>query len=116
MLKNEALQQRIVSSVTQSLSAKIGSEVSLDGIEWNFPNRFVINDLYVEDEREDTLLFVDRAKVTVNLFQLFNRTVSLRTVQLTNMNAHISQDDSSRCIIFSSFWTLSGRRSRTRLL
>jgi hypothetical protein len=100
VLKNEALQQRIVSSVTQSLSAKIGSEVSLDGIEWNFPNRFVINDLYVEDEREDTLLFVDRAKVTVNLFQLFNRTVSLRTVQLTNMNAHISQDDSSKVYNF----------------
>lgn len=96
VLKSDQLQRKLISIVTESLSDKVNSKVSLNSIEWNFPNSFVLKDVYVEDQSQDTLLFVDRTKVTINLLQLLNARVSFRTIQLTGMEAHVNQKDSSQ--------------------
>jgi hypothetical protein len=95
-LNNEHLQQKLISFVTKNLSEKVDSKVSLNAIEWNFPNSFVLKDVYIEDQSRDTLLFVSRAKVTIDLLPLLQKTVSLRTVQMTEMEAHICKGDSGR--------------------
>lgn len=82
--------------VTDGLSEKVNSNVSLETIEWSFPNSFVLNDVYIEDQHQDTLLYIDRTKVTINLLNLLRAQVSFRTLQLTGMNAHISKIDSSQ--------------------
>ena len=96
VLNSDRLQQKLISIVTEGLSEKVNSKVSLDAIEWNFPNSFVVKDVYIEDQSQDTLLFVDRTKVTINLLQLLKKRVSFRTIQLTGMEAHISKNDSNR--------------------
>lgn len=92
LLQNVGTQKEILSEVTDGLSKKIDSKVTSGNIEWGFPNTFVLNDLYVEDQCQDTLLFVKRAKVTVNILPLLQHKISLRTVQLTQMRGYIHQD------------------------
>ncbi|MCQ2189604.1 MAG: translocation/assembly module TamB domain-containing protein [Paludibacteraceae bacterium] len=75
--------------VTGSLEEKTGADVSLSRIDWNFPNAFVINQLYVSDEEKDTLLYVERAKVTLNILPLFHKTISFRTIQVTEADARV---------------------------
>ncbi len=96
VLNNEHLQQKLIVFVTKDLSEKVDSKVSLNAIEWSFPNSFVLKDVYLEDQNRDTLLFINRAKVTLNLFPLLQKTVSFRTIQLTEMEAHICKSDSNR--------------------
>ncbi len=96
VLKNERLQQKLISFVTEEISRKVDSKVSLNAIEWTFPNSFILKEVYIEDQCQDTLLFVDRAKVTINLFSLLQKKVSFRTIQLTEMEAYINKNDSGQ--------------------
>lgn len=91
LLQNVSTQQKILSALTEGLSQKIHSKVTAGTVEWHFPNSFVLNKLYVEDQQKDTLAYIDRAKITVNIIPLFQNKISLRTVQLTDMRAHIYQ-------------------------
>jgi len=95
-LNNERSQQKLISFVTKDLSEKVDSKVSLNAIKWNFPNSFVLKDVYIEDQSQDTLLFINRAKVTINLLPLLQRTVSFRAIQLTEMEVYINKNDSNQ--------------------
>ena len=81
--------------MTESLSEKVESEVKLESIGWDFPNSFIINNVYIEDQDQDTLLSIDRTKVTLNLMDLFQAKVSFRTIQMVGMKAHIHKIDST---------------------
>lgn len=86
------MQQSVVSVITNSLSHQVGSRVSIDQIEWNFPNSFVLKDVYIEDLNQDTMLFMDRTKVTINLWKLLSSQISFRTVQFSGLEANLSMD------------------------
>lgn len=92
VLQNKKMQHSVVDAITNSLSHQVGSKVSVDEIEWNFPNSFVLKDVYVEDLNRDTMLFMDRTKVTINLWKLFSSQVSFRTIQFTGLEANLSMD------------------------
>lgn len=93
-MQNVSTQQKVLAAVTEGLSEKIDAEVNSGNIEWSFPNTFVLNDLYVEDQQKDTLVFVDRARLTVNILPLFEQRISIRTVQLTGMRGFVREIDS----------------------
>ncbi len=89
VLQNEQLQSKVVRKVTKELEARSGADVTLDRIDWNFPNAFIINQLYISDEEKDTLIYVERAKVTLNVLPLFRNCISFRTIQFTEADARI---------------------------
>ena len=89
VLQNEQLQSKVVRKVTKEIEARTGADVYLDRIDWNFPNAFIINQFYISDEEKDTLLYVDRAKVTLNVLPLLKSCISFRTIQFTEADARI---------------------------
>lgn len=92
VLQNKQLQRSVVDQITHSLSSQVGSEVDIEEIEWNFPNSFVLKNVYIEDLQKDTLLYVNRTKVTINLLQLLYSKISFRTIQFTGLDAKLSVD------------------------
>ena len=68
VLQNKDMQSKVVCWVSESLSKQVGSEVAIDELTWTFPNSFVLNDVYIEDLQGDTMLFMERTKVTINQF------------------------------------------------
>lgn len=90
--QNERIQRRVVSTLTHSLSKQVGSEIGMDHIDWSFPNSFVLQNVYVKDLNDDTLLSWNRAKVTINMMKLFSSTISFRTIQFSGMKAQLSVD------------------------
>ncbi len=91
-LQNDRIQRRLVSSLTESLSKQVGSEIGMDHIDWSFPNSFVLQNVYVQDLQGDTMLAWDRAKVTIDMVKLFSSTISFRTIQFSGMRANLSMD------------------------
>ena len=89
VLQNEQLQSKVVRKVTKEIEARTGADVYLDRIDWNFPNAFIINQFYISDEEKDTLLYVDRAKVTLNVLPLLKSCISFRTIQFSEADARI---------------------------
>ncbi|MCB9018577.1 MAG: AsmA family protein, partial [Prevotellaceae bacterium] len=96
ILQNDKLQQKVVKTITVSLSEKVNSNVSLKQIEWSFPNGFILKDVYIEDQNRDTLLSIERTKVTLNILELLQSKVSFRTIQMKGMEAHISKNKSNK--------------------
>lgn len=94
VLQNKDMQSKVVCWVSESLSKQVGSEVAIDELTWTFPNSFVLNDVYIEDLQGDTMLFMERTKVTINLIQLLSSKVSFRTIQFTGLEANLSMDSS----------------------
>lgn len=86
ILQNDKLQQKVVKTITVSLSEKVNSNVSLKQIEWSFPNGFILKDVYIEDQNRDTLLSIERTKVTLNILELLQSKVSFRTIQMKGMD------------------------------
>ena len=95
VLQNKELQHSAVDAVTESLSKQVGSKVSIDQIEWNFPNSFVLKNVYIEDRQCDTMLFMSRTKVTINLLKLLSSQISFRTIQFTGLEANLSVDSTN---------------------
>lgn len=93
--QNERIQRRVVSVLTESLSKQVGSDIGMERVEWNFPNSFVLHDVYVKDLQQDTLLSWNRAKVTLNMMKLFSSTISFRTIQFSGMKANLSVDSTN---------------------
>ena len=92
VLQNKKLQHSAVDALTQSLSQQVGSKVSICEIDWNFPNSFVLKNVYIEDLNRDTLLYMDRTKVTINLLRLLSSKISFRTIQFTGLRANLTVD------------------------
>lgn len=90
--QNERIQRRVIGVLTESLSKQVGSEIGMGHIDWSFPNSFVLQDVYVKDLNNDTLLSWNRAKVTINMMKLFSSTISFRTIQFSGMKANLSKD------------------------
>lgn len=86
------MQRSVVDAITSSLSHQVGTRVSIDEIEWNFLNSFVLKDVYIEDLNQDTMLFMDRTKVTINVWRLLQSQISFRTVQFSGLEANLSMD------------------------
>lgn len=91
VMQDKDLQQRILVRATQSFSKQIGSKASVKELEWGFPNSFILKDVYIEDKQKDTLLSVERAKVTINIWPLIRSQVSFRTIQFKGMDLRIRQ-------------------------
>jgi len=65
------VQQFVVRVVTNGLSERVNSEISIGKVEYRFFNTIALHDVYVEDLQQDTLLHINRLNAKFNFFRLF---------------------------------------------
>ncbi len=75
------------------LQAELQTNVSIGGIYINFPNAVEINEVYLEDQQMDTLLYSGSLKINIGLFGLINKKVNVSRISLTDFYANISRED-----------------------
>lgn len=61
LLNNNRVQNYIAHQVTVNLSEKLQTNVSIGKVDYHLFNTFKFEDLYIQDLKKDTLLFVDNA-------------------------------------------------------
>src|SRR6186713_233140 len=84
------LAQKLVGSIRE----KTGAALSLGAVKIAFPRTVVITDLYVPDEKKDTLLYLHSLRIDVELTGLFGNRISIHSLDLENVVAHISRSKS----------------------
>ncbi|HEY5919819.1 MAG TPA: hypothetical protein VIU13_20510, partial [Chryseolinea sp.] len=77
------------------LEQKLGTTVSLTHIAISFPKKIVLEDLYIEDQSRDTLLYAGELSVDTDLFALLKRRIQLNDVSLNNWKVIISRPSGS---------------------
>jgi translocation and assembly module TamB len=95
------IQNKLTQKAVSFLEKKIGTDVSLDHISISFPKTIVLEGLYFEDQKKDTLLYAGRFAVDTDLWGLLNREIELNQISLRNTKAYISRPENDSSYNFS---------------
>jgi len=66
-----SVQNRLVDRVAAYLSDELDTKVEVGNIDIRFFDKFLLENFYVEDRQQDTLLFAERLNINVNAFTFF---------------------------------------------
>jgi translocation and assembly module TamB len=73
------------------LENKIKTRVELGGINVAFPKSVVLEDIYLEDQKKDTLLYAHKIDVDIDLLGLINNKVEVNNIELENITGHVQR-------------------------
>ncbi|MFT4153766.1 translocation/assembly module TamB domain-containing protein [Parafilimonas sp.] len=71
------------------LEGKIKTKVEIGKFSLDFPKKIVLEKIYFEDQRKDTLLYGGKIRVDISLFSLLNNEVNLQYLELNGIKANI---------------------------
>lgn len=71
------------------LQEKIGTHVSIDRFNLDFPKRIVLEGVYFEDQQGDTLLAGDTLRVDVSLWALLSHQVKINEIDLRGITSYV---------------------------
>lgn len=74
------------------LEGKIKTKVSLDRVYIGFPNSLVMENLYLQGQKVDTLLAVKKFDVGLHILQLLNSKAELTSIDLEGVRANVVRD------------------------
>lgn len=75
--------------IVSFLHNKIGTEVRIDHLSIGFPKTVVLEGVYFEDQKQDTLLWGQKLKVDLDMFKLLKSEVEINEVGLEGIRAKI---------------------------
>lgn len=96
LARSSRIQTAAVGVLTKHLSEGLSTRVSVGKMDYKFPNSLLIEDVYVEDQAADTLLFVDTLQARFDFLALRDNRVSFRSAKLKGVRAyaHMLEGDS----------------------
>jgi len=100
-LQFSAMQKYLTEKATSFISKKIKTKVELKEINISFPKSISLTDLYVEDEKSDTLFYGHSIKVDLNIWDLMSRKLVLNSIDLETVTGHIYRNDAGGKFNFS---------------
>src|SRR5690606_38542364 len=88
-LQLPAVQNFVKGKLVNYLEEKIHTKVTLDRVFVAFPNSLVMENLYLQDQKKDTLLFARKMDVGLNIPKLLKSTADLTSVDLAGVRANV---------------------------
>jgi translocation and assembly module TamB len=93
LIRMPYVQNKLVQKAVSFLEGKIGTEVRLTSIYVDFPKRIVLEELFLEDEETDTLLYAGKISLDTDLWSLLQNRIQLNTVQLSNAVVRLKRNE-----------------------
>ena len=75
------------------LEKKIKTKVSLERVYIGFPNSLVMENLYLQGQKVDTLLFARKLDVGLNIPKLLNNTADITSIDLEGVKANVVRNE-----------------------
>lgn len=91
LIQIPSIQNKVVNYATSFVSGKTHTRVDIKNISISFPKSVVIEGLFLEDIKKDTLLFVGEAKVSLAFRDLFNNKIHVNSCALDKVNLKLSR-------------------------
>jgi len=77
------------------LEGKIGTDVNIDKIEIGLPKKVILEGVYFESQRGDTLLAGEKLAVDISLMKLLSSEVEINSISLEGIVANVSRNKDS---------------------
>jgi len=88
-LQIPAIQNKIVHYATSFVSNKTHTRVEIRNIGISFPKSIVIDGLFLEDTKKDTLLYAGKTKINIALLNLIHNKVSISSFAMEDVNLRL---------------------------
>ncbi len=91
-----AVQTRIVGYATSFVSNKTHTRVEIESVSISFPKTVVLEGIFLEDQKKDTMIYVGAANVNIAIKDLFVSRINVHDIRLENvkMNLYNTNTDS----------------------
>lgn len=76
---------------TDWLSKKLQTRVEIDRLLIRFPSSVLLEKVYVEDLKKDTLLYTGQLEVNLNMWKLFSSEISINEIYLKQVTANVQR-------------------------
>jgi hypothetical protein len=84
---------QIKKQVASYLNKKLQTKVTIGAIEYSLPKWLEINNIYVQDQKQDTLLFGSKLLVDLNMFKLIKSDIQINKIALDNISINIKRQE-----------------------
>ena len=85
------VQRWVGTLVSDALSEKLNTKVTVGQVDMGLINQIVISDVIIEDQQKKELLKVDKIAAKIKLLSLFDDQIYVHAAQLFDFDAHISK-------------------------
>lgn len=87
-----AVQQAAADFALNKLQPKLKTEASIGKIRIKLFNKVQLEEVYLEDRTQDTLLYVEKLQVRLNPWNLLDNTLSVESVKLEDFTAKVNRE------------------------
>ena len=91
LIRIPAVQNFVVQQVVSYLQKKIETPVKIEKVSLDLPKLLVLEGVYFEDQKQDTLLAGEQLKVDISLLKLLNNKVEINEIDLKGITAKIDR-------------------------
>ena len=91
VIQTPPAQNFIVKKATVFLEKKLKTKVAIGRLYIAFPKSIVIENIYLEDRKKDTLLFGGSLKVDISMMKLLHKEVEVNDIRLNQLTAKVSR-------------------------
>jgi hypothetical protein len=88
--QTSAVQTFVVRRITEKLSKTLEAKVSIQRVDISFFSKVVLKEVYIEDQQQDTLLFIDNLVANIDALNFKKRTINLASVSLSDTRFRLS--------------------------
>jgi len=93
-LHSGKLQTAAVQLAADELSRGLNTNVRIGGVQYQFPMRITLNDLYIEDQQQDTLLYIKDLYTRFSPLALAQKDLRFPTIDLSTIRANVYRTSS----------------------
>lgn len=93
LIQIPAIQIKLVHSATSFISNKTHTRVDIKNISISFPKSVVIEGLYLEDVKKDTLLYAEETRVNISFSDLLNKEIHVSSFALEKVNLNLNRNE-----------------------
>jgi hypothetical protein len=91
LIQVPAVQNFAKDKVVNYVQGKIHTKVQIGHLSLGLPKLIVLENVYFEDQKKDTLIAGDKLKVDISLFKLLNNKVEVNEINLQGITAKVSR-------------------------
>lgn len=90
-LQSNKIQNALSNIVESEVSRYVDSKISIGNVDYKLFNTLRVKDLYIQDQQNDTLVFVKRTYIDIHFWQLFNNKLLFTAVEFDGLKGNLKQ-------------------------
>ncbi|MFW6224929.1 MAG: hypothetical protein ACOC4B_01530 [Bacteroidota bacterium] len=94
-LNNQTVQNRIVDRLSSSASENLDANINIGSVDFSLFNKFIFNDVLIEGQEEDSILYVKNLSAKLHLVNIFKREILFNKIFLDQAQIHFHIDSAN---------------------